>query len=409
MQDQLWISAFPTEIFLQIFAYLPVKHLVKCRLVSSRWREIVDELTRSDIFWKRHCEFDFGNVSKVARKQCRVGMDWCSIYRSLSLWARLGDAIENRNEFCSAADVQDEIRNCIILRNGVIGVHKRGAIVYYDVETLKPVKRPPITGNYLKYSENDDFIAILNFHLQLFVQRKDTNESTTYENIKKFFLLDHALYYVNLNDNLYSCRLDKILSNNFVVHSNHSIVAVSYSNERLQLLTFERKIYTVVDSKLSFATSLGTTPNLLHLLHQYNFLEVLDWRIYFHWMFVLNKSIPQSSLQDIVTTRIYGDVVFVGSKFGILRIYYKPYTLGEFDIFNAEPIKQYNFMERSDCPEVSMCPIFNIDVLEGNNGHTVIVAMPKKIAILNFTHNLLRTFSALPYPEMDTVKIITIN
>ncbi|XP_072946733.1 uncharacterized protein [Epargyreus clarus] len=409
MPDQLSINALPPEIFLQIFAYLPVKQLLKCRLVSSRWREIVDELSRSDIFWKRQCEVDFSSVCKIARKKCRVGMDWCSIYRSLSLWARLGEAIENRDEFCSAADVQDEIRNCTILRNGVISVHKRHAIVYYDIETLKPLK-PLMTGDCLKYSENDDVIAILNYHLQLSVKRKVTNKSTIFKEVKTFLLLDHALYYVSINDEIYICRLDKKnLRNKFLVDSETSIVAMGYSNDRLHLLTFERTIYTVIDSKLSFATSLGPTSNLLHILHQYNLLELLDWRIYFQWMFVLNHSIPQGPLQDIVTTRIYGDVVFVGSNLGVLRIYYKPYTLEEFDIFTAVPIKQYNFMERSDCPVLSMCPILDVDVQEVNDGHTVMVAMPKKIAILNFTHNLQRTFSALPYTERDTVKFITID
>lgn len=413
MSGYLSINCVPPEIFLHIFDYLSVKQLMKCRAVSCRWKEIIDEMTRSDVFWKKHCIADYSGMYKDARKKCRISMSWCSIYRSLSLWGRLNEASENRDEFCSAADVQDEIRNCIILRDGVIGVHKRSAIVYYDIETLRPLDRVPISGNYLKYSESDEILAILSYQLQLFIHWKlKTNKHVTFENVKTFLFLDHAIYNVSLNDDVYICRLDtEEIKNEFLVHSNDSIVAMGYCNDRLQLLTFKRTIYTVVDSKLLFATSLGPTSNLLHQLHQYNFLELLDWRIYFQWMFLLNHSIPPGPLQDIVTTRMYGDVVFVGSNLGVLRIYYKPYTGDEFNIFRAEPLKQYNFMERSDCPVLSMCPILNVDVQEVENGHTVIVVMPKKLAVLNFTHNRRQARNP-PQPscsKMESVKIITID
>lgn len=113
-------------------------------------------------------------------------------------------------------------------------------------------------------------------------------------------------------------------------------------------------------------------------------MEHFDWRTYFQWMYVLNHGIRKGlGLGDIMTVRSYGDIVFVGSNWGVLRIYHAPFTAA-FDLNDAIPMKQYNFMEFCYSPAMSMCPIIQVDVMEAVDGHTVFVAMPKKIAVISF-------------------------
>lgn len=410
------LTALPTELLLYIFTFLPAKDLTKCRQVCQRFKNIVDGLARSDALWREHCKNDFGSVYKIARQKARTGLLWYHIYRSLSLWPKLDQAREIRDEFASASSVNDEIKNFEILREGIIGVHKRGAIVYYDIETLENSKRCAITGDYLRYTENQDTMVILSYHLQLYIIRKviqnprfETN--VTFDNVKTFLLIDRDVYFVNLNDEIYVCHLeDGNLSSRFIKRTEDGVMCLGFT-DKLHVLTFERNIYTVNGDNFVYTCSLGATSNLLHQLQKFNFLERLDWRIYFQWMYVFNHTVPEGPLRDIVTVRAYGDVYFVGSNWGVLRIYYAPYSSGEFDLFNAQPIKQYNFMERYDCPVLSMCPIIQVDVLEAEDGHTVIVAMPKKIAVLTFAHSFKPTASVamLPYTDIQKVKVLKIK
>lgn len=410
------IDNLPTELLLYIFTFLSAKDLTKCRQVCNRFKVIIDGMTRSDALWKKNCKAEFPDVYLTVRAKTRSGMLWYHIYRSLSLWPKLENAREIRDEFASASSVNDEVKNFKILRDGIIGVHKRGSIVYYDLDTLEPCKRGSISGDYLRYNENDDIIAILSYSLQLFIIQKvvqspcmETN--ITYESVKSFLLVDRKVFYVNLADEIYLWEFKNgKMSNTFIKKTDDGVMCLGYTNN-LHVLTFERNIYTWNGERLVFTCALDASVNLLHQLHKYRFLEYLDWRIYFQWMYIFNHSVPEGPLRDIVTIRAYGDVYFVGSNWGVLRIYYAPYSCGEFDIFTAEPVKQYNFMERYDCPVLSMCPIIQVDVMETEDGHIVVVAMPKKIATLKFTHTFKRsaTVAMLPYTAIQKVKILKLN
>ncbi|KAJ8704965.1 hypothetical protein PYW08_012285 [Mythimna loreyi] len=410
--------SLPAEILLNIFIYLPAKDLTKCREVCVRWSLIIDGLARSDDLWSSYCKTDFSKIWAVARKKAKPGLLWYNLYRSLTLWQKIGASREDTDEFSSASCMDEEIRDFVILGNGSLGVHKKASIVYYDIETLQESKRGAISGDYSRYTENDSVIVILNYHLHCFLIRKalfdkyQEESNVTFNNVKLYTLTEDALYFVNLEDEIFVCNFDdKKLRAVFLKQSGDGIMSVGYSDGHLNILTFQRDIYTIVGTDLVYKCSLGPDSNLLHQLQKYNFLEQLDWRVYFQWMYVLNHAIPDGPLRDIIIIRPYGDVYFVGSNWGVLRIYYSPYSAGEFDIFNTQPVKQYNFMERSDCPVLSMCPILQVDVFEVEDGHTVLVAMPKKIAVLNFTHNFNKTSSLqmLPYSEIQKVKWLKMN
>lgn len=418
MIDDQNLCELPTEVLLYIFTYLPGRQLIKCRQVCRRWNHVINRMTSSDVLWWKHCKKDFKDIYKTARANARVGMLWYNIYRSLALWPLLHHARETRDEFASAGNINEEIRGFEVLKNGIIAVHKRKAIVYYDIESMEESKRGPLTGDYMKYTENQDIIVIQSNYLHLFVIRKLLQNSrhetnVTYDNVKTFLLLKDKVYFVNLDNEIFVCEIDNDndnLSARLLKQSEESIMCLGYTNN-LHILTFERNIYTLIDDNLVLSCRLEECPNLLQQFYNYKVLETIDWRIVFQWMFILRKRVPSGPLQEIITVKTYGDNVFVGCNWGVLRIYHNPYIDGEFDFYNAEPVKQYNFMERSDCPVLTMCPIIKVDVLESEEGHTVIVAMPKKIAVLDFIHCFKRTASVamLPYSDVQNVKVLKLG
>ncbi|PZC81843.1 hypothetical protein B5X24_HaOG211856 [Helicoverpa armigera] len=394
------MNYFPNEILESIFVYLSSQDLVRCRTVCSRWRGVVDHLctvSTNQHIWHKCCKDKFPNVYTIARKKSKRGLHWYNLYRSLMLWKQLQYASEERDEFATATFSAQEIRNFELLGDGILGVLKRGSIVYYDIETLALSRHKPIIGDYCKYTENENVVVILSYDLQLFIIRKRNTFKhfpeevhTTFESVKLFVLVAHELFFVNVNDEIFRCDLRCIeLTADFLVQTDKAydgILSIGYSHGNLNILTFQRNIYVVLREDLLLQCTLDTTSNLLHELHYYNFLEHLDWRIYFQWMYTMNHVVPDGPLRDIVFIRSYGDVYFVGCNWGILRIYYAPYNKGQMDLFNKKPIKQYNFMERSLCPVLCTCPVLQVDVVEGNDMHMVIVAMPSKIVVLKFMH-----------------------
>lgn len=399
----------PTEILLYIFTFLTPKQLAKCRQVCWRWKHVVDNISSKDSLWIQHCKKDFPSIFMSAYYKRLPGLNWCNIYRSLAMWPKLHLAEESRDEFASAACYNDEIRSFRVLRHGIIGVHTRGAISYYDLETLKPSSRTSISGNYIRYIENDDTIIVQGYNLNLFIVRKlvtnvHAQTDITFGNVKTFMLANHELFFITLNNEVCLCNLnDEKLPAIVLNRAQNTIMSVGYSYGRLNLLTFDRNIYTLVGNELVYQQTLGSSANLLHELKKYNFLEGLDWRVYFQWMYVLRHSIPQGPLRHIIIIKTYGEAVFVGSNWGVLRIYYAPYQNNEFDIFNTDPVKQYNFVERFDCPVLSMCPILQIEVVECDDGHMILVAMPKKVAVLKYKHNFknLTPSALVPYTDVD--------
>ncbi|KPJ10871.1 hypothetical protein RR48_10051 [Papilio machaon] len=415
MGDDNHLCALPAEIVVYIFSFLSARELIKCRQLSIRLKEIVDSMIQTEALWRQHCKSEFSSIYQMARYKSKPGLLWYNIYKSLKLWSKLAYAREDLDEFASASELSNEISNVIILRDGLIGVHTRGGIVYYHIETLDKAKREDIRGTYLRYMENDDMIVVLSYNLQLFIIRKTIQNPrfepcVKFDNVKTFLLIDEITYYVTLSDDIYECKREDLTSKR-LEHSDDGVMSLSYSRNKLHILTFQRSIYSVNGKNLVLECTLGSDTSLLDQLSKYNFLESLDWRIYNQWMYVLNHNLPHGPLRDIIKVRMYGDVVFVGSNWGVLRIYYAPYTGEIFDLYNAEPVRQFNFIERYDCPVLSNCPIIQIDVSEREDGHTVIVAMPKKIAVLNLTHNFKRTASVamLPYHENSKMKVLKIK
>lgn len=403
------VNYLPPEILQIIFEFLPANSLIRCRQVNSMWRSVVDSMSINEKMWRRHCKEDFAHVYEAARKKSNPRLGWFNLYRSISFWKLLKDATGIHEELCSTQP-NEEIRNFKILDDGIIGVLKKGCIVYYDSKTLDLSHRPQMLGDYTKYIETENVIVVLNNSLHLFVIRKvmknEIDSSTiTFYNVKLFTLAGDQLYFVNLNDEIFvmSWRREKLHAD-FLLSSLRGIMTIGYSEGNLNVLTAQREIYSI-ENQTDFVRrgTLGSGCNLIHQLQKYQLLENIDWRIYFQWMYMWHQAIPVSMLRDMYVIKQYGDIFFVGSHSGVLRIYYAPVAKGGLDIFNRKPMRQFNLIERNNAAAI-WCPILNIDVIERNDGHTVFVALPQKIVVLKLKHKLGRkTFRKNSLPMLPDI------
>lgn len=319
-------------------------------------------------------------------------------YRSLSLWSQLHNCTVTQDEFVSASCSTHEICDFHLLKDGEIGIHNEKAIIYYDVNTLKQTNRPVLSGHYYRYFENNDVILVLGTTSHLYVIRKvlrtPLQADTIFPSVKTFLVNENVVYFATRENKIHICNLlqDEIKSCVLGQIPDH-VECFGYKND-LHILTYKRNIYTIIGTEIIFQRNIDDTPNLLHMLNQYNFLENLDFGMYYHWMFILEHHIPRDSLRKIFVVKVYGDMVFVGSNSGDLKIYHSPYLNNELDLFNTEPVKQYNLGSyNNDRPGLSSRPIIKIDVIEREDSHTVIVGMPHKIVVLNFNHYFESNFN----------------
>ncbi|XP_069364714.1 uncharacterized protein [Maniola hyperantus] len=388
---------FDNKIINEIFSFLDPIHLTKCRQVCSMWKLAADNLLEKENLWRKSCQEDFSDIYKTAFYKTKSKLSWRNLYRSLFLWSKLRKATETRAEIDLVAHIGHEICGFQVLRDGEIGIHTTRAILYYDIKTLKQSNRRSISGNYFRYSENHDTILVRGQTSHLYVINKfERSEQQLYlilPYVKSFLLNNNVLYYVTLNNDILMCDLFNEKTKSYLLaQMSDTVMCFGYKNG-VHILTSQRNIYSIIDKEVIFQRTLDEAPNLMHMLNEYNFLENLDWRAYFAWRFQLRHDIPQRSIRDITCVKVYGKIVFLGSNSGEFQIYHSPYLNNELNLFNTEPVKQYNFANR-DGPLETSNAILQIDVIEGEDGHTVLVAMSKRIVVLIFSHSIRRNLSS---------------
>lgn len=383
-----YLCDLPTEIFFNIFGLLSVKDLSQCRLVSRNWKLIVDSLFSREQTWREFCRTDYRNVYVTARLKANVSLTWHNLYRSLSLWPKILSAKEIVDEFAHASVAADELMNFNILENGEIGVHIQSSILYYNLDNLEPSTRGKIRGYYARYTETPKCLAILGFNRSLYVARKvlynqKYEDFVTFRNVKYYIHYDKEIYFLTLYDEICFCNVTNDgIETKFLPRFPEAIMCMSFQ-DNLYILTLEKNIYSYINGRYSLECTLGS--DLVKVLIHYNFLDKLDWTVFYEWWYSFKGDIQENFLRDVSVAKQYGDMIFIGTRSGVLRLYYFPET-SQHDLFETSPIKQWNFMERIDCPVLSLSTILKIDIVEKEQGHKIVVATPKKIIVLQLSH-----------------------
>nr|XP_053624005.1 uncharacterized protein LOC128682951 [Plodia interpunctella]XP_053624006.1 uncharacterized protein LOC128682951 [Plodia interpunctella]XP_053624007.1 uncharacterized protein LOC128682951 [Plodia interpunctella] len=385
-----YIGSLPTELLTTIFYFLPPKDLIISSRTCSRWKAIIDKITYDEFLWRDHCIRDFCDIFHAARNKASQTMNSFKLYRSLSVWPDLPTAREYRDEFAIATKMPEQIRGFRILGDGTLGVHTYRAIKYYCIDTFTPIMdRQQINGDYSSYNENSYFIALVDYNQHLYLVRKSIGNPkmwphTTYDRVVKYVLVNKIVYFITLADEVFTTNADvENFASKFIVKVGHKVLSLGFK-DRLHILTEHHDIYTLVDKKLVHITTISHDPSPLHQLQKHNIYDPFCWQTYF-------QTTRTVRLRDIVTVFKYGDVFFLGTCWGILHIYYAPFSSERLNLGNTEPMKRYNFFEKDNCCNnlVVRCPILQIDVIETDTGHTVLIAMPRKIAVLKYVHDFI--------------------
>ncbi|XP_052745674.1 uncharacterized protein LOC112045808 [Bicyclus anynana] len=301
--------------------------------------------------------------------------------RSLHLWAKLLHATETQEDFAVTSCYRNEIIGFQLLRSGVIGVHQRYSIVYYNLKTLKKATdREPILGEYYRYVENDETIVLMGRNL--FIIRKVLRSAqyamqTIFACIKNFILKPDELYLVTMDDRIFVCDLlEEKLNCTLVMAMPANVKCLECVNGRLSVLTADDRIFIISNNRVISQFNLHDKCNALDMLRQYNLLNHPYWcnsAWYVEW--------------DLKVVKIYGDMVFVGTRFGVLKIYHYPYVNNELNLDISKPIKQYEVHETPFSPQChDKNQIIHIDIVEECDGHKVFVGTLEKIVVIKFSH-----------------------
>lgn len=398
----------PTELFFTVFGFVPPKDLLRSRQVCSKWRDIIDTMLKNDGLWEIFCKHDYNNIYKKAMWKSPNITNWHEMYRSLSSWSKLGEAHETIEEFCLSDSIDDELRNAVVQKNGVVMVHKRTTVVFHDIVSLRVVRRQGFSGQIISLIELEDIVVMLEWNGQLHVVNKpnknwhsdlliNTNSDNEifFNDVRSFIVGDRTVFFVTYNQELFSFNFDEDKAANKISLREfssdlipNSFDALGYSAGCLYILTPYRNIFMYVNKQAVLKLSLDTVENIMHCFYIHNMLENMDWRHYYSIVCQRQHEPHQGELKYIRKISIYHENIFyVCFQSGKVFVYYKPFVNGELNLNECKPIKVYDFSKRMVHPFQSMIPIVNIDFTETTDGHIVLICMPMKILKVSYKHD----------------------
>lgn len=366
-----------TEIVVQILLYLPPKAIAKCRRVCRDWRDIVDNiLYKNNLLWQRRCQESFIDIYDQARRKMGAGVTYFQLYRSLSLWKFLLKAREEINVVKTLTDC-DVFMGMELLKNGVVALHSFYAISYYeDCNFVKQKKR--IAGKYYKYVENNDLLVILTLGSCLVITFKTIYEPLSrneyyFHEVRFFVLHKRSVYYVSLDNNVHVCKIvNGTVKSHYLFSLLIPIMGIAYT-DKVCVVTENYRLYSFDDDILS--TEICLEPYSLEWLWKYNFLGSVDVKVYY------TCCLNHSKLQEVSVLFPYRDLMFVGTNWGTLSVYY----LSDFTKLKFKPIKQWRFVENRGLEKENS--IIKIDVMEQHFGHTIFVMLTQKLITVDFKYN----------------------
>lgn len=387
----------PKEVLCCIFKYLTPKELVKCREVCVGLHKFIQDMYGSEAAWARFCVRDHNKAWFLCtRKKARAGLSNFHLYKSMSLWSHLSRSKLAVLEL-TPSPLRNDIKDFKICRDcNFLGVHTTGGLSYYNIDTWEKAEHRNFIGRYHKYDEYHGVIILLDHvhHLYNIVSvlgqafpQIDNVSKVTYGEVKYFIRVGQNVCFSTMNDEVFEYDIHSVTTvAKFLQQTTGTIISLGHLNDDYYVLTLDKEVYKVDETSLTLICTIDASTNLLNVLLKYNFVAEINWQVYYQWMDEFNHVIPEGPLMEIAIIKSYGDIYFVGSEWGVLRIYFSPYSDDEIDILNAQPAREYNLRQIFNCTRTATCPILEVDVLEDFDGAKLFVAIPKMLAVLNFVY-----------------------
>lgn len=120
-----------------------------------------------------------------------------------------------------------------------------------------------------------------------------------FENVKCYLLNDRNVYYVTLIDKVCISEMDKdFIICIFIAHAEDGVMTLGHGNCS-NVLTFRRRICSLIDDKLIEMGCVDKVTNPFHRLRKFYFLEHFDWRIYFQRVGIPEGNIKSAKLFSV--------------------------------------------------------------------------------------------------------------
>lgn len=231
-----YVSHLPTEIIEKILIHLDGKQLCKCRLICSRWRDII---TQSDFLWQAVCQREMGIFALKAQVNGNPNMLWFHIYRNLRLWPHIDkyktkfslfSMIPGNNSDVSTGDLNQGI----LVINGnkstkLIDVN-RNAYKLIIINGVQVCERIVNTNNVsvLQLKENKCENSCL--YVERTVQASNISQDAVFKDVKMFVINNDELYYctnrnaiyvVDLHENIMAASLYAYIINLYDTGSHY--------------------------------------------------------------------------------------------------------------------------------------------------------------------------------------------
>lgn len=385
------IANFPIEILENIFDNLTPNEVIKCRAVCKWWKLAIDDILDHDEVWKERCKRDIQNLYRNASVYSRVGMLWRFLYKSLCMAPKLKNATETWS-WTHCGCEKDKIVGVHAWRN-TAAVHRHKSIEYYDLEKLKTVKSNKI-GHYLMFEENEYVTAYMrytdsrrdwcrNLRITSKARPKWTIFKKTFEieNVNNFLVVNEEVYYNSWRQDpraqfIYVCKVKENFKCLLLGQIEDGVYGFGYNQNRISYLTSTAKIYSLVDNTFVLSENMRN-EDCFYKLCKYNLLERANFS---GWIMDSFSITWRAKYLGKTTLRVWGDVVLVGNREGVLKIY-KRETY--YENKNIKPLKEYDLkiLFKLVNPKIN-----GIDVIAGDSCHNVIISTPYHLIILHLSY-----------------------
>lgn len=379
----------PTEMLIKIFKYISGKELFACTKVCKQWRNVIKDTYEANNYkWQLSIMNDF-NMDKEDVKTVR-NMSLYNVYYNLSKWPNVGTASVRIREIYRGNEVE-YMKGFLLLRDGLIAVHKNTEIFYYNIHNGTVDERPTLRGTYKQYYENDYTVVTLGENNNLNLIRKSVFAAKGYKTYeypytKYFTVTNEKLYYVTYENTVYVCDLDE----DYII-SDH---IGSYDIE-MMTLKYKQNLYIMTNYlEVICCDDDNQTTTIIDPLQDYNpqdeyaalnklyklgILDFMNCNLYKKTLYLTKSQNNYMKTHEVSVLFATAKVVFVGNIFGILQVYHFP---DEINFGNSKPLKEWDLSYSSRRNE---CPIIQIGVLENASSHVIIVALPLKLVAIELS------------------------
>lgn len=364
-----YISELPTEILEKILIRLDGKQLANCRLICSRWCEVI---TQSDHLWQYVCKREMGIIALKAKECSGTNVLWYHIYRNLKLWPQITKYKPKFGLFfvmpsgnLSTGDLNQGILVINSDRYTKLMDVKRNSYKLIIINGTQVVEKVFSKNNVSVMQLKEDKFQKSCLYVQRTVQAENMAQEAIFEDIKAFTVLEDELYFCTSTNAVYAVDL---LANEM---TETECFISTYSIQDLFVLPTTNRVicvFTTCGYVVTYLNSLVIATQFLHswswgiLQTKYSVLDEENFISYTNKMFRLNVPMTHCIHYGFPPVRVailYNNLVVFATNDNKILMFDVSKThmeINEASFTILGSIKKSEFIEKISVTETSVGP-----------------------------------------------------